>query len=256
MTDQISVVIPAYESDHLFRQALDSVIAQEGVQADIIVTDDSVSARIADLTAAASRRHGAVRWLQGPRSGVAAENWNHGLSHALFPAKVVLHQDERYVDPQFLRRALEALAKPGVAAAAGGVQVTGVTRASRFGLIAALRRFPGAKVVLPMINWLGPTGAFVFTGDHRFDTALIQLVDVEFYGRVLRRGRLAALAGVSVASLGHHPESITARIDGDALALTELEMLARGPAPAISPFQRAVFRAALKARMRLRRGAP
>jgi len=256
MTEQISVVIPAYESDHLFRQALDSVISQQGVEAEIIVTDDSASARIADLTAAATRRHGAVRWLRGPRSGVAAENWNHGLSHARFNAKVVLHQDERYVDPLFLRRALEALARPGVAAAAGGVQVTGITRASRFGMVASLRRVPGAKAVLPMINWLGPTGAFVFKGDHRFDTAFVQLVDVEFYGRVLRHGRLEPLAGVSVASLGHHPESITARIDGDALALAELEMLARGPASAISPFRRAVFRAAIKARKRLRRAAP
>jgi glycosyltransferase involved in cell wall biosynthesis len=256
MTHQISVVIPAYESDHLVRQALDSVISQEDIEAEIIVTDDSASARIADLTAAAARRHGAVRWIAGPRSGVAAENWNHGLGHARCPAKVVLHQDERYVDRRFLRRALDALAQPGVAAAAGGVRVTGVTRASRFGLVAPLRHVPGAKSLLPVINWLGPTGAFVFRGDHRFDTAFVQLVDVEFYGRVLRHGRLAPLAGISIASLGHHPQSVTARIDGHALALAELDILARGPTPAISPFQRAVFLAALKARGRLRPAGP
>jgi glycosyltransferase involved in cell wall biosynthesis len=248
MTHQISVVIPAYESDDLVRHALDSVIAQEDIEMEIIVSDDSTSPRVADLTATAASRHGAVRWIQGPRSGVAAENWNHGLSHARFSAKVVLHQDERYVDRRFLRRALDALARPGVAAAAGGVQVTGMTRASRFAMVAPLRHVPGAKALLPIINWLGPTGAFVFVGDHRFDTTLVQFVDVEFYGRVLRHGRLASLAGVSVASLGHHPESITARIDGHALALAELKRLTVGAAPAISPFQHAVLLATLKAR--------
>jgi glycosyltransferase involved in cell wall biosynthesis len=255
MTDQISVIIPAYEADHLVREALNSVIAQEGVEAEIIVTDDSAGPRIADLTAAAARRHGGVRWIRGPRSGVAAENWNHGLGQARFAAKVVLHQDERYVDPRFLKRALGALARPGVAAAVGGVRVTGVMRASRFGLVAPLRHLPGARAVLPLINWLGPTGAFVFKGDHRFDPAFVQLVDVEFYGRVLRHGRLAPLSGVSVASLGHHPESISAGIDGHALALAELDLLAKGPAPAISPLQRAVFLWAQKARARRRPGA-
>jgi glycosyltransferase involved in cell wall biosynthesis len=248
MTDQISVVIPAYESDHLVRRALDSVIAQQGVEAEIIVTDDSASPRISDLTRAIAVRHGAVRWIPGPRSGVAAENWNHGLGQARYSAKVLLHQDEHYVDRWFLRRALDALARPGVAAAAGGVQVTGVTRGSRFAMVAPLRHVPGAKALLPIINWLGPTGAFVFKGDHLFDTGLVQLVDVEFYSRVLRHGRLAPLAGVSVASLGHHADSITARIDGRALAVAELERLAAGPAPAISRWRRAVFLAALKTR--------
>jgi glycosyltransferase involved in cell wall biosynthesis len=253
MRDQISVVIPAYESDDLVRQALESVISQEGVEMEIIVTDDSATPRIAELTKAIARHQGAVRWIPGPRSGVAAENWNHGLSQARFPAKVVLHQDERYVDRRFLRRALDALARPGVAAAAGGVKVTGVMRASRFGLVAPLRHVPGAKALLPIVNWLGPTGAFVFLGDHRFDPTLVQFVDVEFYGRVLRHGRLAPLSGVSVASLGHHPQSITARIDSHALALAELERLTVGPAPAISPFQHAALLAVLKARKCLRR---
>jgi len=255
MNDQISVVIPAYESHHLVSQALASVLAQEDVEAEIIVTDDSESPRVRELAKAITCRHGAVRWIPGPRSGVAAENWNHGLDHARFSAKVLLHQDEHYVDRRFLRRALDTLVRPGVAAAAGGVQVTGVTRASRFGMVAPLRHVPGAKALLPIINWLGPTGAFVFTGDHRFDTGFKQLVDVEFYGRVLRHGRLVPLAGVSVASLGHHPDSITARIDARALALAELERLARGPAPAISRLQHAVFLTALKIRGRWPRGS-
>ena len=112
-------------------------------------------------------------------------------------------------------------------------------------------RAPGARALLPMINWIGPTAAFVFRTGARFDPALVQLADVEFYGRVLARGGFVRLAGRSVESLGRHPDQISARIDGRALAVAEIDLLAARRPPPFSPLAYAVYRAALTLRAAL-----
>lgn len=256
MTAQVSVVIPAYEAPALVRAALNSVVAQEGVQVQIIVSDDSHGDEIAELVSEVAGAHPDLRWFRGPQTRVAADNWNHGLDQATAPLKVVLHQDEHYVDRWFLKRAADALADQAVAAAAGGVRVKGVTRPSRFALARPLGRLPGGLRLLPLINWLGPTGAVVFRGAHRFDRDFVQLADVEFYGRVLRGGALARLPGTSVVSLGHHPDSITASIDAHGLAVAELARLARMAPPRISSLEQTAFVAALRLRAALRRLEP
>jgi hypothetical protein len=112
------------------------------------------------------------------------------------------------------------------------------------------RRVWRARRLLPLINWIGPTAAFVFRAGPRFDPRFSQLADVEFYGRVLETGSLVRLSGVSVGSLGHHGGQISAGIDRTGLALEELALLASRRPPAISRLEHVAFSAAV----RLRRG--
>jgi glycosyltransferase involved in cell wall biosynthesis len=246
-------VIPAYENLDMLARCLLSVAAQRDANIEIIVTDDSESARIRDFIAAVPELVETVRYLRGPRSGNPVENWNAGLDQARAPIHLVIHQDEFLVDPIYLRRAIDALRRDGTVAARAGVCVIGVNRPSRFALAAPIAsRLWRARHLLPMINWMGPTAVFAFRAGPRFDPAMVQLVDVEFYGRVLRSGRLARLSGVSVVSLGHHQAQITARIDPTAAALKELSLLAGRSPPVISPFAHTLYASALKLRARLR----
>ncbi len=250
---EISCVIPAYENLDMLARCLLSVAAQRDAKVEIIVTDDSDSRRIRDFIAATPELAETVRYSWGPRSGNPVENWNAGLDHARAPIHLVVHQDEFLVDTLYFRRAIDALDRSTTVAVRAGVCVIGVDRPSRFALAAALTsRLWGARHLLPMINWMGPTAVFAFRAGHRFDPEMLQLADVEFYGRVLRSGRLARLEGVSVVSFGHHQAQITARIDPTAMALEELSRLARRSPPAISPLAHAVYAGALKLRARLR----
>jgi glycosyltransferase involved in cell wall biosynthesis len=246
---EISCVIPAYQSVDLLAACLASIRAQTDVRAEIVVTDDSRGDRIRAFVAHASQARNDVRYLEGARTGNPVDNWNLGLAAARAPPRVLIHQDETLLDPRYLRDALDVLAKPSVVAVIGPTVVRGGSRPSRHNAIAPIgRRLPAAPRFLPLINWIGPTAAFVFRGEHRFDPTLVQLVDVEFYGRVLKTGRHVVLRGGRVGSRGYHHDQITARIDPIALALGELDDLAARRPPAIGPLTRAAATFAMKAR--------
>lgn len=247
----ISCVIPAFEQVDLFRRCLTSACAQTGVEIEVIVTDDSASDAIRALTLTLASTHRFVRYVRGPRTGNAVDNWNSGLDHARGELLVLVHQDEYFVAPTYLRRAVAAMAAPHIVAVIARTRVIGVTRPSRFAPASAIaRRLPFPVWWLPIVNWIGPTAAFVFRPPHRFDPSLLQLADVEFYARVLASGAFAWLDTISVGSLGHHPDQITAGINPVRLARRELEDLATRSPPAISSSQHRLARLANQLRSR------
>jgi glycosyltransferase involved in cell wall biosynthesis len=246
---EISCVIPAYESLELVSTCLASVRAQQDIRAEIIVSDDSPGERIRAFVTHAAKTTAELRYLEGVRTGNPVDNWNRGLAEARAPLRVLIHQDERLLDPRYLRDAVDALGQSDTVAAIGPVVVVDSMRPSRHNAIAPIgRRLPAAPRFLPLINWIGPTAAFVFRGDHRFDPRLIQLVDVEFYLRVLAMGRYTVLSGERVGSRGYHDDQITARIDPVPLALRELDDLAARRPAVIGPWTHAAARLAMKAR--------
>lgn len=230
----VTCVIPAFERVDLLARCLASVAAQTGVSLEIIVTDDSGGSAVRDYVASIAKLYPQMRYVEGPRGGNPVDNWNLGLDLGRGDFSLLVHHDEFLVDPDYLRRAVERLRRTGAPAAVGGVRVTGVTRPSRFALAGVLARGLGRpRWLLPALNWIGPTAAFVFRAGPRFDRTLVQLVDVEFYGRVLGGGRLEILEGVCVGSLGHHDGQITAGIDPGAAARRELRELRRRRPPAM-----------------------
>jgi glycosyltransferase involved in cell wall biosynthesis len=250
---EISCVVPSWDRPDLLARCLTSVAAQRGVALEIIVTDDSGSSGSRDVAAALLPLAPDLRYVEGPRTGNPVDNWNAGLALARSSLLVLVHHDEFLVDPDYLRRAVDALNRSGAAASAAGVAVIGVERPSRYGLVAPIaRRVPGARRLLPLINWIGPTAAFVFRAGTRFDPRFAQLADVEFYGRVLATGPLVRLPGVSVGSLGCHGDQISARIDRAGLALQELALLASRQPPAISRLEQMAFSAAVRLRRAFR----
>lgn len=224
----ITCVIPAFEQPGLLARCLTSVIAQSGVDLEIIVADDSrdsaVRERVRDFAVPS------VLWLEGARTGNPVDNWNLGLAQARAPICVLVHHDEFLLAPTYLRRAVDRLANPRIAAVVGPASVTGVNRRSRFALAARIGRAAGGPPwLLPSLNWIGPTAAFVFRRGPLFDPSLVQFVDVAFYRQVLAKGRAALLAGDCVGSLGHHDAQISASIDPRRLAGQEIGRIAHGP---------------------------
>ncbi len=246
---EISCVVPAFENLDLLARCLTSVAAQKEVDLEIVVTDDSRSDLARDFVAGLARGIPSIRYLEGPRTGNPVDNWNHGLDAAAGRYCVLVHHDEYLIDPFYLRRAVDRLDQTKATAVLGRVEVIGVERVSRFGWASAAARLLGRPVwLLPILNWIGPTAAFAFRRGPRFDPALVQWADVEFYRRVLNGGQLERLDEVCVGSLGHHPAQISATIDPLAAARRELALLAARSPASINPLERAIFAAGLGVR--------
>jgi glycosyltransferase involved in cell wall biosynthesis len=237
----MTCVIPAFENPELLSRCLTSVLAQDKPDLEIIVTDDSRTDAVRSLAADLARTHRGLQYMAGARSGNPVDNWNHGLSKAGGALCVLVHHDEYLSNPAYLRMAASALINPAVAAVVGRVRVA---PPSRFALGEAIAMGLGRpRWLLPAINWIGPTAAFVFRAGHRFDPTLVQLVDVEFYRRVMLTGKLEVLGGPDVGSLGRHVAAITAGIDPRALAMAELKRLSSRSDRAMTPFEYAIARA-------------
>jgi glycosyltransferase involved in cell wall biosynthesis len=81
MTPDVSVVVPTYERAHVLGDSVASLLAQEGVTAEVVVVDDGST----DATAAlAVLRDPRVRYLVRPHEGIAAAR-NAGLAAARAP---------------------------------------------------------------------------------------------------------------------------------------------------------------------------
>ncbi len=252
----ISCIIPAYEHLDQFGRCLLSLIAQQGVDLEIIVSDDSRSSRIADLCTALTEFAPAVRYVAGPRSGNPVDNWNAGLDLARGRYAIVVHQDEFLVSRTFLARAAAALDTSHEEAVFGRITPIAVERRSKFGMAGVLARVLGLRPwMLFMLNWIGPTATAVFRNrsDRRFDRTLVNLVDVEFLFRLCDPKRAPRLlAGIAVSGLAHHGDQITASIDRHLLSHREIAgIVARQPS--FSARQAAILKAVMRARLEFSR---
>jgi glycosyltransferase involved in cell wall biosynthesis len=241
----VSCILPLYEDAALAGRALGSILKQTLESLDVVVVDDSrtddLKTALADLLADPR-----VRYFAGARTGIAADNWNLGLSLARGRWSVVVHHDEALADPGFLERAVRRLEKaPGRALL---TQTAAPGSGRRFAVASRLAAWTGAPVwTLYIANWAGPTAALVFPTDAglRFDPRLVWLADVDFYARLWRRsGPFLRDDAVAVISISH-PRQITARLDPLAAHRQELALLARTGDGRLAAWQIAVARAAL-----------
>src|SRR5687768_10592984 len=74
-----SVIIPMKNAEPFVRAAVESVLAQRGVELEVIVIDDGSNDRSADVVR--SINDARIRLIPGPRSGISAA-FNAGLAEA------------------------------------------------------------------------------------------------------------------------------------------------------------------------------
>lgn len=211
----VSFVVPTYEDAGLARRCVGALLRMEYEPIEVVVSDDSRSPQVLDAIAAAWGGEPRVRYFPGARTGVAGDNWNHGLDQARGEYVVLVHHDEIVTDPAFAADAVRALERTGKSAFVGGYGLEGIRTRSRFLLvrrISRLLRFP--LWTLYLLNWIGPTAAVMFraSASVRFKPHIVWLADTEFYIRLLRdRDDMVAndhIYGVSVTHDGQITRSI------------------------------------------------
>lgn len=243
----ITCVIPTFESIDLAARAITSAIMQRDVDLEVVVSDDSRSSVIADFVAALSPLYPALRYLRGPQTGNPVENWNHGLTQGRGSYLILLHHDEFLVDPHYLARAVNFLVENDAIAVRANSSILMSNGRSRFSHAAAVAKFlRSARWTLYCMNWIGSTACVVFKAGsvQLFDERLVQLVDVDFYYRLMAGMRtLTLLPGLAVGSLARHDAQISSRIDGNALGLFEIIALKAAGSRTLSGWQWRIVRA-------------
>lgn len=89
----VSVLIPAFNDDRFLGAAIDSVLAQSGVDFEIVVSDHASTDGTLEV-ARAYEDDARVRVVRAPAGGGAVANWNFALSHARAPKVKLLCADD------------------------------------------------------------------------------------------------------------------------------------------------------------------
>lgn len=102
----LCVLIPSYRPGPALREAVASVLAQEGVDLDLLVVDDASPEPVAASLAGIDDPR--LRIVQNPVNLGLAGNWNRCLELAAGDPILIFHQDDRLL-PGYLARAVSLL---------------------------------------------------------------------------------------------------------------------------------------------------
>ena len=99
-----TIVIPTYNQLSLLQRALESVLRQEGVDYDIIISDDSSDDKIERYVQQLENRD--IQYVRHQQKKGAADNWNDGLQMATGQYLILMHHDEEMAESDKIANAL------------------------------------------------------------------------------------------------------------------------------------------------------
>jgi glycosyltransferase involved in cell wall biosynthesis len=196
----VSVVIPTHDRRRLLGQTLRSVLAQRGVEVEVVVVDDGSSDGTAEAVAALGDRRVRLLRQQRPRGVASARNLGAAAAQAAWVA--FLDDDDLWAPDKLARQLGRAQAEGRDWVYAGAVEVDGAGRLlggspppSPEALLAELRR----RNPMPAGSSNVVVRAALLTEVGGFDPALRHLADWDLWLRLARRGRPAWVAAPLVA---------------------------------------------------------
>lgn len=118
----VSVLIPVYNGEHTLARCIDSVLAQEYPDLEVVVVNDCST----DGTAAVLTRYeGRVKALRNARNSGIAKTYNHALRASRGEIVLMLASDCALAAPDYLARMVRHFADPRVGAVAGKAIIPG-----------------------------------------------------------------------------------------------------------------------------------
>jgi glycosyltransferase involved in cell wall biosynthesis len=207
-TPKASICIPAFKAPQFFTKVIDSVVAQEYPDYEVIVTDDSPDDSIRNILAA--RQFSApLTYVKNIETLGPARNWNKAVGLAKGKYIKIMHHDDWFLSPSSLGRFVAAMdTNAEIVMVFSAAEAYGQDQSLKFvhspaaGLIASLKKDPG---ILFFGNIIGPPSSIMYRNQpgFAFDEKLKWLIDIDFYMRLLQNGNGFAyieepLVGVTV----------------------------------------------------------
>lgn len=200
----VSVLIPTYNYARYLPEAIDSVLAQDFDDIEVIIADDASSDNTAEICEAYVSKDPRVRFIRHSQNLGMVENWNWCLRQARGRYIKYMLADDKFIQPYALRRLVEALEESPHASLATSARalmdsdskITGVW--NPLGL--RTRVFPADKLLrkclIRGVNLVGEPTAVLFRrtdAERGFNVSFRQLVDLEMWLHLLQTGDLAYL---------------------------------------------------------------
>lgn len=216
----ISVVCAVHNGERYVAEAIDGVLAQAGVELELIVVDDGSTDGTADILAAAAQDPRVTVVSQANR-GVAAAR-NAGMARARGEFIAFIDADDVWLADK-LRRQLELFRKgPSLAIVFTGYAITDeALRPREVVLRSDLRRWMLLESNGPLLSSTGMVRVGAVGRELRFNEALSTSADLEFAWRAARCGGEATVRAPLVLYRSHssqmHLDLTQMRRDVDAI---------------------------------------
>ena len=194
----ISVLIPSYRQARFLPEALESVLAQDWKDREILVADDASGDETAEVIEPFLRREPRIRFHRHPSNLGLVENWNWCLQQARGMAIKLMGADDRLDRPDCLSRQWESLQRPGIALVSSARRL--IDEQSRpfrteagFPPGSISGRAAMARMLETQTNLVGEPVCALFRKEAAakgFHPAYPQLADMEMWFQLLRQGDL------------------------------------------------------------------
>jgi glycosyltransferase involved in cell wall biosynthesis len=215
---KVSVLIPVYNGERHLAECLESVLAQDFHDLEILVADDGSTDASPDIIQGFATRDRRIRWWKNPRNAGLTANSNVCLRAARGDYLKFIHQDDLLLSTSAIRKLAVALDEhPGASLAGSRQQLTG---ASSRPLIFSEREgcFDGKKMIVASLeqntNLMGQPTLTLFRrqqAQRGFDERFTGFMDFEMWCHLLEQGDFVYLPE-ALASWRVHEQQQTARI--------------------------------------------
>ena len=233
---KVSVLVPVYNGEKFLAECLDSILAQDFRDMEILIADDGSTDGSPGLIEKYAARDSRIRWWRNPVNLGAAGNLNHCLRAARNEYIKYVLQDDVLLSPSAVRQMVQALdADPSVTLAASASHVID-GQGERIEFRNSFRRsgvMDGKAAILHNLardgNYIGEPSVVMFRRDKAgrgYDERYRQLMDLDFWFRLLEQGRLAYLAEPLCAFRRHAKQQTAVNRESGAHVQDEL-MLAQ-----------------------------
>jgi glycosyltransferase involved in cell wall biosynthesis len=201
---KVSVLIPVYNSERYLAECLDSILAQDFRDYEILIADDGSTDNSRELIKAYAAKDARIRWWQNPQNLGLTQNHNACLREARGEFIKFVHQDDTFLQPSVLARMVEILQQDATVSLVG----TGSNLIDEQGRVLAVRNNfhhtgtrDGKDTIVTCMetnqNLIGEPTAVMFRKSQAgrgLDERYRQIVDMEFWFHLLEQGRFAYLA--------------------------------------------------------------
>lgn len=190
----VSICVPTYNQTDYLRMTLDSVFNQEGVNFEVIVSDDSATEDVFHLIQTYKQNGHAINYYRNNPSLGSPENWNFAIQQAKGEYIKILHHDDRFTSTKSLRCFVDLFEEnPNNFFVFSGSKVTDFKGSSWVNQIdtTIFNEIMQDPSFLLRANLIGSPSAVMFKNEklNLFDSKLQWLVDLEFYYRCILLGR-------------------------------------------------------------------
>jgi len=195
---RISILLPTYNYARFLPEAIESVLAQDWTDYELLISDDRSTDGSAAVIAAYADRDPRIRFYPQPTNLGMVANWNWCLHEARGEYVKVLFGDDRLESPRALRVLHDALAQHPSASLAASARTILNAESSLVGLWDEFQH-PGVHAGPAVIqrclretrNLIGEPSVTLFRrrdAARGFDPRYRQLVDLEFWFHLLEQG--------------------------------------------------------------------